>query len=146
MYFFHLAAPGGSQILPINLQSPYNVKVWATKDSSGNVRVAVINKDKTYSGNVRIQLTGYGNGTGLVMSCTNGYGGTLQYVNNTQIANTGITIAGQTWDGSTDGTLQGTQSTTSIPAYPVTTGSSSNYYYVPVEPGQAVLMTVTPRS
>lgn len=138
LYFFHLAVPDGAQLLPVTMQSPHNVKVWANKDSAGTIRIAVINKDTSWSGNVPITLPGFGSGQALVMSCANGYAGSIQYANNTtKVGTTGITISGQTFDGSTDGSIQGTQSPTTIPSY-------SNIYYVPVQPGTAVLLTLHP--
>lgn len=141
LYFFHLAVPDGAKFVPMSVTSPHNVKVWATKDSSGTLRVVVINKDTTWSGNVPVAISGY-NTTGqlLLMKCANGYAGTLQFANNTTLTGTtGITVGGQTWDGSTDGTIQGTQTTTSVTL-------SGSYYYVNLQPGQAAILTLTPAS
>lgn len=138
LYFFHLAVPDGSQLLPVTLQSPNYVKVWATKDSSGTIRIAVINKDINFAGNVAISLPGHGTAQTLTMTDANGYTGTIYYANNTtQIGTTGITIGGQTWDGSVDGKLQGTQSVGAIVP-------SGGVYSVQVQPATAVLLTVAP--
>jgi hypothetical protein len=139
LYFFHLAVPDGAQLLPVTLQSPNYVKVWATKDTSGTIRVAVINKDTKFAGDVAISLPGHGNAQTLVMSDANGYTGMIYYADNTtQIGTTGITIAGQTFDGSTDGTIRGTQTVGSI------SPSGNGVYTVSVQPGSAVLLVVGP--
>lgn len=139
LYFFHLAVPDGAQLLPVTLQSPNYVKVWATKDTSGTIRIAIINKDTSFSGDVAISLPGYGNATTLTMADTTGYTGTIYYANNTTvIGTTGITIGGQTFDGTVDGTIQGTQTLGSI------SPSGNGVYTVTVEPGTAVLLTVAP--
>ena len=141
LYFFHLSVPDGAQLVPMAVQSPGNVKVWATKDSTGTLRVVVINKDTTWSDNVRISLSGYGSATVLVMKCANGYSGTLQFPNSSAtVGTTGITVGGQTWDGSTDGNIQGTQSTTTLSI------SSDGAYYMKPDPGTATLLTFTPAS
>lgn len=139
MYFFHLAVPDGAQLLPVTLQSPHYVKVWATKDSSETIRVAVINKDTSFSGDVAISLPGYGNAQTLTMSDANGYTGTIYYANSTTvIGTTGITIGGQTFDGSVDGKIQGTQSLGSI------SPSGDGVYSVNVQAGTAVLLILKP--
>lgn len=138
MYFFHLAVPDGSKLLPVTVQTPTYLKVWATQDASGTIRVALINKDISFSGDVAISLPGHGTAQSLLMSCANGYAGTVTYPDNTSLTGTtGITIGGQTWDGSTDGTLQGTQTLGTV--NPV-----NGTYTVTVQPGTAVLLTIQP--
>ncbi len=138
LYFFHLAVPDGAQLLPVTLQSPNYVKVWATKDSSGMIRIAIVNKDTNFSGDVAISLPGYGNAKTLLLSDANGYTGTISYSSSTTVVGTtGIAIGGQTWDGSTDGTIQGTQTVGSI-------SPSGGVYTVSVQPATAVLLTIAP--
>jgi IPT/TIG domain len=139
MYFFHLATQNNAELLPVKLQSPAHLKVWATKASDGTVRIAVVNKDTSFSGDVPISLHGYGPAETLLLTDSNGYTGAIHYADNTTvIGTTGITIGGQTFDGSTDGTIQGTQTTGEI--YP-----SKGVYTVSVQPASAVLLTIAPK-
>lgn len=138
-YFFHLAVPNGSSLLPVTLQSPAHVKVWATRDHAGTVRIAVINKDINFSGNISVLLPGYGDANRLLLTDANGYTGTLYYADDTSIiGTTGITVGGQTFDGSTDGTIQGTQTTDWIEP-------SNGVYTVTLQPATAVLLTLQPQ-
>jgi IPT/TIG domain len=139
MYFFHLATQNNSELLPVQLQSPAHLKLWATRASDGTVRIAVVNKDTSFSGDVPISLPGYGRAETLLLTDSHGYTGTISYADNsTVIGTTGITIGGQTFDGSTDGTIQGTQTTGEI--YP-----SNDVYTVSVQPASAVLLTIVPQ-
>lgn len=138
LYFFHLAVPDNSKLLPVSVQTPSYLKVWATQAPDGSIRVALINKDITFSGDVQISLPGRGSAQSLVMKTSNtgGYSGSLMYADNTtEVGTTGITIGGQTWDGSTDGTIQGTATVTSI-------APSNGVYTVSVQPTSAVLLTI----
>lgn len=138
-YFFHLAVPDGAQLLPVKLESPAAVKVWATKDPSGTIRIAIINKDLKFSGEVPISLPGHGNAKSLLMTDPHGYAGTVYYPSDTAVVGTtGITIGGQTFDGSRDGSIQGKQTTGTI--HPV-----DGVYKVPVQPATAVLLTIASR-
>jgi hypothetical protein len=82
--------------------------------------VVVINKDEKATGDVQIHLPGYTTGTVRYLSAP-GYAST-----------NGVTLGGQTFDGSTDGTIQGQQVTTTItgqdgaftlPNMPITTAA-----------------------
>jgi hypothetical protein len=74
-----------------------NIKVWVTKNTTtGHAHLVIINKEISTSGNVQVTMPGYTTG---VVTSLNG----ANY-----LATSGITIGGQTYDGSTDGTLQGT--------------------------------------
>jgi hypothetical protein len=136
LYFFHLAVPDGSQSLPVTLQSPSAVKVWATKDSLGTIRIAIINKDTAFNGTVSISLAGYRAAQTLLLKDANGYQGSINYATSTAIVGTtGITIAGQTFDGSVDGSIQGTPSLGSIT--PV-----NGVYDVPMQSATAMLLVI----
>lgn len=136
LYFFHLAVPDGAQLLPATVQSPNYVKVWATKDPSGTIRIAVINKDINFSGKVSIAVPGYHDAQTLLLADANGYTGTINYPSNTAtVGTTGITVGGQTFDGSTNGTLRGSKTTGLI--HP-----SGGVYTVNVQPATAVLLTL----
>ena len=124
MLFFQLAAPNNAQLLPVAVQANANLKVWATEDKTGTVRVVILNKDKTFSGNVSVSLPGYGAASKLQMLAP------------TYESNDGITIGGQTFDGSADGKPVGSQVTDSILP-------SNGTYTVPVQPTSAVLLTMS---
>jgi hypothetical protein len=95
LVLFQQAAPAGAHLVALNLTTSANVKAWATQDGSGTVRVVVLNKDEKSSGPISVQLPGYGDAT-LTRLLAPGLS-----------AQTGITLGGQTFDGSPDGTIQG---------------------------------------
>jgi hypothetical protein len=123
LLLFTEAAPAGSQLLPVALSTTANLKAWATLDSSGNVRLLLINKDTTAIGLVEVQLAGYS--TAVVTRLT---APTYQ-------SSTGLTLAGQTFDNSTDGTPLGT-------AYAEFVTPVAGTYSVALPPTTAVLLTV----
>jgi hypothetical protein len=122
---FQQATQDGAKLLPVTLTTSSNISVWATIDASNTVRVLVINKDQSASGNVSVTLTGFGNGT------------LSKLVAPSVSSKTGVTWAGQTFDGSTDGTIQGTASTTTV--VPV-----ANVYTFSITPTSAALLTIAP--
>lgn len=124
MLFFQQATLHGTRLLPTSIKTSANVKVWATIDQNNTVRVAIINKDKSYSGDVDISLPGYG--TGQV----------LRLVAPSYQSKDGISLGGQTFDGSIDGTPVGTQTTHSV-------SPSNGVYGIAVRPCTAVLVTIT---
>jgi hypothetical protein len=87
------------------------------------VRIALINKDKTANVTATIDLSGYGIGT-LTRLLASSYQ-----------AKTGITLGGQTFDGSKDGTLQGAPTSESVTP-------RGAVYWVPMPPTSAALLTV----
>jgi hypothetical protein len=95
LLMFQQAAPPGSQLLPVKLRSRANVKAWATLDASGRLRVLVINKDESATGDVVVDA-GATRGANLIR---------LQAPS--LEAQSGVALGGQTFDGSPDGTLQG---------------------------------------
>jgi hypothetical protein len=99
-----------------------NLKAWATIDSNGTIRIALINKDESAEGTVAISLAGFGAGTITRLTAPS------------YQATTGITLGGQTFDGSTDGTAQGT-------AYGETVEASGGVYTVAIAPTSAALLT-----
>jgi hypothetical protein len=122
---FQQAAQDGAKLLPVTLTTSSNISAWATIDASNTVRVLVINKDQSANGNVSITLTGFGNGT------------LSQLLAPSVSSKTGVTWAGQTFDGSPDGTIQGTVSTTTV--VPV-----GNVYTFSISPTSAALLTIAP--
>lgn len=122
---FQQATQNGAKLLPVTLTTSNNISLWATLDASNTVRVLVINKDQSATGNVNVTLNGYSNGTLSSLSARS--------VSST----TGVTWAGQTFDGSPDGTIQGALSTATVVP-------SSNVYTFSMTPASAALLTVSP--
>jgi Chitobiase/beta-hexosaminidase C-terminal domain/Glycosyl hydrolase family 79 C-terminal beta domain len=125
LLFFARSAGNSAQMLPVTTLTNSNIKVWATKDNSGHGHLVIINKELTVGGSVQVTLSGYSSGT---VSALRGDG---------YLATKGITIAGQTYDGSTDGTLQSSPQTQTI--YPV-----EGVWTIPVEPTSAVSVDLQP--
>lgn len=122
---FQQATQNGAKLLPVTLTTSSNISVWATIDATGAVRVLVINKDQSASGNVNIRLSGFGTGT------------LSRLLAPAVSSKTGVTWAGQTFDGSADGMIQGTASTTTVVP-------NSNVYTFSIAPTSAALLTVSP--
>jgi hypothetical protein len=121
---FQEATQNHAALLPVTTTTSANVSIWATIDASGVVRVLVINKDQSASGNVNITLSGFGNG---ILS---------RLVAPSVSSETGVTWAGQTFDGSSDGRIQGTESTATVVP-------NSNMYTFSIAPTSAALLTVS---
>jgi PKD repeat protein len=126
LLFFQMATANTPKLLPVTLTTPANLKVWATIDTQGVVRIAVINKDETLQGVLSITLPGYGEAAVARLTAAN-----FQ-------ATSGITISGQTFDGSLDGTPQGTAFTESATA-------NGGVYSVALGPTSAALLTIRPQ-
>lgn len=101
---FSEVAGRGAKLLPVTKASDANVSIWATVDDASATHVVVINKDEHATGDVQISLPGYTSGTVRYLSAAN------------YSATSGVTWGGQTFDGSQDGTIQGTPVTTAITA------------------------------
>jgi Chitobiase/beta-hexosaminidase C-terminal domain/Glycosyl hydrolase family 79 C-terminal beta domain len=125
LLLFAEAAGNNAQLLPSSTLASANIKVWVTTDSTGRAHLVIINKDQTASGSVQLTLPGYRSGS-IVRLTAGSY-----------LASTGVTIAGQTYDGSPDGTLQGTSVTE-------TTYPSSDVWTIPVNSVSAVLVNLQP--
>ncbi|MBC8120507.1 MAG: hypothetical protein H7Y22_01570, partial [Gemmatimonadaceae bacterium] len=111
MLLFGQATANQGSLVPVTVEKTGNMKVWATKDSTGAVRVVVLNKDQSLSGNARIKI-----------ASTSGRGELTRLSASSVSAKTGLTLAGQTFDGTLDGKPIG--------AYTSTSMSSSNGTYV----------------
>jgi hypothetical protein len=122
---FQEATQNGAHLLPITLSTSANLTAWATVDVDGNVRVAVFNKDKTAQGNIIVAVTGLGNATLKTLTAPS------------YTSTTGVTYGGQTFDGSTDGTIQGILSTTTVTPL-------AGVYTFTIAPTSAALLTVAP--
>lgn len=121
---FAQMAGRGAQLLPVTPITDSNVSIWATVDNTSTAHVLVINKDEAATGDVVINLPGYTKGT-------------VRYLQAPAITSkTGVTFGGQTFDGSTDGTIQGKLVTSTItaqdgvftlPAMPVTAAAMIDF-------------------
>lgn len=92
-----LALGDGAQMLPVTLDTPANLKAWATIPNGRAPRITLINKDVALTGNVGIEMPGYSKATILRLAAPS-----YNSVNR-------VTFAGQTFDGSSTGYIQGTQ-------------------------------------
>jgi Glycosyl hydrolase family 79 C-terminal beta domain len=127
MLFFAQATAHQGRLLPVALNTSANLKAWATLDpTNGDVNIAIINKDKTASGSVQLTVPGYKRG--LVKR--------LLAPSFSSI--TGITIGGQTFDGSQDGKAVGT-------SYGEFIRSQNGTFEVSVGPTSAFLLTLHKR-
>jgi hypothetical protein len=99
---FQEATQNGARLLPVTLSTSANLTAWATLDKDNNVRVAVFNKDKSAQGNVSVTVLGYGNATLKTLTAPS------------YTSTSGLLYGGQTFDGSTDGIIQGTLSSTAV--------------------------------
>jgi hypothetical protein len=95
MLMFAQTAQNGAQLLPVTLTTTANIKAWATIDANHTIRLLLLNKDLTASGPITIALAGYGQAT------------VTRLIAPSYTSITGVTLAGQTFDGSPDGTPQG---------------------------------------
>jgi Glycosyl hydrolase family 79 C-terminal beta domain len=101
------------------------VVTWATLDASGNVHVAVINKSETAAATVAVSIPGYATASAGLLTAPS------------YTASAGITWRGQTFDGSTNGLIQG-----ATVKYPVQAKSGVFTVNVPIT--SAVVLTVAP--
>jgi hypothetical protein len=101
---FAQMAGRGAKLLPVTTTTTANVSIWATVDNTSTAHLVVINKDEQATGNVQITLPGYTTGTVRFLSAAN------------YSATNGVTLGGQTFDGTPDGTIQGQLATTTISA------------------------------
>lgn len=124
MLFFAQATGYSSQLIPLATMTDSNIKVWATVDSNNVTHVIVINKDLNASGTVQITVPGYSTAKLLRLSAPS------------YQSQTGLTFGGQTFDGSPDGTLQGTLTPENV------TGSGGTFS-INVSPISAVMVNIT---
>jgi len=104
LQLFEEATTSSGSLLPVNLTTQANLKVWALKGEDGHIRIVVINKDETKSGAVTLTIPGYSTGTVSMLLAPS------------LSSQTGVTLGGQTYDGSVDGTMQGALTSQSINA------------------------------
>jgi hypothetical protein len=99
---FSEMAGNNAKLLPATTSTSANVSIWATVDDTSTAHVVVINKDEHATGDVQITLPGYSSGTVRYLTAA-GYSAT-----------NGLTLGGQTFDGTPDGRIQGSLLTTTI--------------------------------
>jgi hypothetical protein len=125
LLFFARNAGNSAELLPVTTLTNDNIKVWITKDSPGHAHIVIINKEQSVSGNVLVTLPGYSTGTTSSLSASS------------YLATTGITIGGQTYDGSTSGVLQGSMQSGTV-------YSSGGVWSVPISAMSAVSVDLQP--
>jgi hypothetical protein len=122
---FQEATQNGATLIPCSVSTSANTTCWAVVDNAGVVRVVVNNKDLTAQGTVAVSLPGHGPATLKLLSAP------------AVTATAGVSYGGQTFDGSGDGTLQGT------PNAPTITPNGGVYGFS-LGPTEAALLTVQP--
>jgi hypothetical protein len=128
MLFFDRAVPNGARLLRVTQRRADTVKVWATRDVTGTVRVAVINKDPRRAHVVRLKLP-----RGL-------RAGTIERLLGRSLASqSGVTLAGQSFErGAFDGKLHGGVRSTRVKA-------RGRIYQLRVPAASAALLTAPRR-
>ena len=108
------------------INNPGRFSAWATKDTAGVLHVLLLNKEDgtngavSSTGTVQLMLPGRGTATVTRLKSSNVYGGwwnpSTGTINTTGsvTGETGITINGQTFDASTDGSIQGTATSETV--------------------------------
>jgi hypothetical protein len=124
LLLFQAATGNSARLLPVTLSTQANLKVWATVDASNTPRLVLINKDEASAGTVAVTLAGYSHAKVLRLTAPS-YQST-----------SGVTFAGQTFDQSTDGVIQGTQSVESI-------DGSDGVFQIPMSITSAALVIFT---
>jgi Glycosyl hydrolase family 79 C-terminal beta domain len=124
---FNQATANSARLLPVNTTTQGNIKVWATLDAQQVVRVVLLNKDTVLGGKARIQLSSP-RPTGV-----------LTRLRAPSVkATSGVTLAGQTFDGTVNGLPLGPH--TSEQVMPQNSGS----YILDLPPASAALLTLNP--
>jgi hypothetical protein len=126
MLLFQQATQNGARLIPIatTTASIPHFDAWATVDASGTVRVVLINRNEITQGTVNINLPGsFSSGT------------LTQLLAPSYQSKNGVTLGGQTFDGTPDGTLQGASSTQTI-------NSSGGIYSVTIPATSAAILTI----
>jgi len=102
MLLFQQATQHGASLLPVTLDTTANLKCWPTVDSTGTYRLTLLNKDENQSGTVAVTMPGFSVATITWLTAPS------------YTSTSGVTLGGQTFDTSTDGTIQGTASTQTV--------------------------------
>jgi Glycosyl hydrolase family 79 C-terminal beta domain len=123
MLFFQKATGNHAKMLPVALQTSSNIKVWATMDNSSTVAVVILNKDESFSGDFAVMVPGYGDAQAIRLTAPS-YQST-----------SGVTLNGQTFEGSTDGNPIAVAANETIYA-------ESGIYKITLQPTSAVLLVL----
>jgi Glycosyl hydrolase family 79 C-terminal beta domain len=123
---FSQATANGARLLPVNTTTQGNIKVWATLDAQQVVRVVLLNKDTTLGGKARIQLS------------SPRISGVLTRLRAPSVnATNGVTLAGQTFDGTVDGLPLGSYTNEQVKP-------QNGSYTLDLPPASAALLTLNP--
>ncbi len=121
---------------PITPTTTKNIVAYATRDASNNVRILLLNKEETSTGdgNVVITMSGGGNASLWKLLVTGNNYAASDYTN---LSGSGdqITLGGLTFKGSTDGTFQGTQSISTVVP-------SNSVYTIPLNHSSAIVVKI----
>ena len=123
MRFFSLATAHAARFLATTVSAPSRVRAWATVGDDMAIRVAILNEDPSATETLTLRLPGK-NATAIRLMAP------------AIDATTGITLGGQTWDGSTDGEPLGTSHAETL------TRAGDNGWTVTLPALQAILVTV----
>jgi hypothetical protein len=126
MLLFNQATANSARLLPVNTSTLGNIKVWATLDAQQVVRVVLLNKDTVLGGKARIQLSSLRT-TGVL----------TRLRAPTANATNGVTLAGQTFDGTVDGFPLGSYISEQITP-------QNGSYSLDLPPASAALLTLNP--
>jgi len=125
MLLFSQATAHHARLLPVTLKTSVNIKTWATLDpKTGKVNVVIINKDKSALGDVTLKVPGYSSGT------------VIRMVAPSYKAQQGITIDGQTFDGSKDGKPVGKKCSETV-------YGRNGVFQISIGPASAFLLTLS---
>ncbi len=123
---FNQATANSARLLPVNTTTQGNIKVWATLDAQRVVRVVLLNKDTALGGKARIQLS------------SPRTAGVLTRLRAPSVnATSGVTLAGQTFDGTVDGLPLGTYTNEKIMP-------QNGSYSLELPPANAAMLTLNP--
>jgi len=127
---FQEATQNAAKFLPVTTTATGNQVVYGWLDASNTIRILVLNKDETGTGTVSFTLpTGYSSGTvkRLLEATPN--------MTPSYLSTAGVTLGGQSFDTSTDGTIQGS-------AYVETIAPAGTTYTVAMPVTSAALITL----
>jgi hypothetical protein len=125
MRLFSLGTPGNSKLLPASSSLQTHVDAFATLGEDGAVRVTLINLEQTAGGTVKVWAGGRTRATLVRMRAPS------------LTSSTGITLAGQSWEGSADGKPVGQEATEMVP-------SDGTTFSVMLPALNAVVLTISP--
>jgi hypothetical protein len=124
LLLFSQAAGNDARLLPVSVQSEQNVKVWATRNGSGQINLVALNKDEHQPVRLQVALPGISQSATLARLSSAG-----------AAATTGLNLSGQSFDGSTDGRPVGNRSASQVMR-------SDGYYSFDLPAAGAALFTV----